>query len=518
MADGHERVDQGAQPAAHAPVPESMPVPHSVAGHSLRLQATAGNQATLAFLQAAQPKLAVGAVDDPLEAEADRLADRVVEVLRSPATEPGPDGLAVHATSVGVGRVHEGPGMGAEGGEVGPEVERAISSARGRGQPLPDGVRQRMEGAFGTDLTDIRLHTGSEASTLNRKLQAKAFAVGTDIFFNGPAPDATTPSGQHLLAHELAHTVQQGGGLQRSPVTQTGESAVVAARSATSNRRQKQIVQRHSAGVLDKIATDLQERRPTIQGYEHPADKDLMAYIKGHVDEVAQLPSMVTVVDSKQGLIDALAIDLAARAGSPDVDADHRLAAKNDVDNGGGGFTALDGTVYMLNTANDSSALYHELIHVLSGVGGVTQLSVTKTNLNEGFTNYFAVKLAEEYKKTVFPAYPMATKWVTNFVAAYSEKDAYDAYFKDNEKHLYTTLGAKAKQKAKTADELLAKTPPEKAQLTKTEVGLFKKGAAFKSDDEVAEMVKKKIKSAQFIAADEPDLKWLEKYCGVSLA
>jgi hypothetical protein len=68
-----------------------------------------------------------------------------------------------------------------------------------------------MEGVFDADLSDVRLHTGSAASTLNRKLQARAFTVGTEIFFNGPTPDVAATTGQHLLAHELAHTIQQGG-------------------------------------------------------------------------------------------------------------------------------------------------------------------------------------------------------------------------------------------------------------------------------------------------------------------
>jgi hypothetical protein len=67
-----------------------------------------------------------------------------------------------------------------------------------------------MEGAFGADLSSVRIHTGSGPTALNRKLQAKAFTVGADIFFRDAAPDTSTASGQHLLAHELAHTVQQG--------------------------------------------------------------------------------------------------------------------------------------------------------------------------------------------------------------------------------------------------------------------------------------------------------------------
>ena len=172
------------------------------------MQASAGNQAVISFLNQAQTKLEVGAANDPLEAEADRLADRVVRSLGTSSSEPTRE-VAEGASTLDVRRAAEPSDVGPEGGEIEPEVERAIHSARGTGRPLQDGVRQDMEGAFGADLSGVRIHTGSQSDVLNRKLQARAFTVGTDIFFRGSAPDTSTSPGQHLLAHELAHTVQQ---------------------------------------------------------------------------------------------------------------------------------------------------------------------------------------------------------------------------------------------------------------------------------------------------------------------
>lgn len=90
-------------------------------------------------------------------------------------------------------------------------VETEIQSARGGGSQLDPATRAPMEQAFGADFGSVRVHAGSRASALNDSLQAKAFTVGNDIFFRGAAPDAGTPGGQELLAHELAHTLQQGG-------------------------------------------------------------------------------------------------------------------------------------------------------------------------------------------------------------------------------------------------------------------------------------------------------------------
>lgn len=105
--------------------------------------------------------------------------------------------------------------VGLEGGAVGADFEQGLQSARGSGSPIEASVRRSLEGAMGADLSAVRLHTGSQSAELNEQISAKAFTVGTDIFFREGVPDASTTSGQHLLAHEVAHTVQQTGGAQR---------------------------------------------------------------------------------------------------------------------------------------------------------------------------------------------------------------------------------------------------------------------------------------------------------------
>lgn len=100
-----------------------------------------------------------------------------------------------------------------EGEFVAPElVERTIERQRGSGQPLAHGVRGAIEGALGADLSGVRIHTDEGAAALNESLSARAFTHGSDIFFGAGqyAPDSA--SGQRLLAHELAHVMQQRDG------------------------------------------------------------------------------------------------------------------------------------------------------------------------------------------------------------------------------------------------------------------------------------------------------------------
>src|SRR3569833_649622 len=88
----------------------------------------------------------------------------------------------------------------------------------GGGRPLPDGVRETMERAFRADLSAVRIHTGREADRTARALGAEAFACGAAVFFREGAYRPHTRAGLGLLAHEIAHVVQQArGGLGGTP-------------------------------------------------------------------------------------------------------------------------------------------------------------------------------------------------------------------------------------------------------------------------------------------------------------
>jgi hypothetical protein len=77
------------------------------------------------------------------------------------------------------------------------------------GRALDPAVRHSMEARFGQDFSHVRLHAGSTATHAAAGIDAAAFTVGNDIAFADGIPDAATYAGRHLLAHELAHVVQQ---------------------------------------------------------------------------------------------------------------------------------------------------------------------------------------------------------------------------------------------------------------------------------------------------------------------
>ena len=119
--------------------------------------------------------------------------------LKSSLDEPG-DAYEQHADAV-ADRVVAGESAEALLDEPG-------STNDGEGAVLRDDVRRRFERSLGADLGAVRVHTGPRAASAAAAIGARAYTIGQDIYFGA---DEYDPSGDTLLAHEVAHTVQQQG-------------------------------------------------------------------------------------------------------------------------------------------------------------------------------------------------------------------------------------------------------------------------------------------------------------------
>ena len=95
------------------------------------------------------------------------------------------------------------------------ETENKIKNSEGSGNQMSTEVQTQMESGFGTDFGGVKIHSDQTAVELNKKLGAQAFTVGNDIYFNSDKYQPQTHTGKHLLAHELTHTVQQKGMVQK---------------------------------------------------------------------------------------------------------------------------------------------------------------------------------------------------------------------------------------------------------------------------------------------------------------
>ncbi|MBL9020395.1 MAG: DUF4157 domain-containing protein [Myxococcales bacterium] len=95
-------------------------------------------------------------------------------------------------------------------------AESAVAAASSSsGSPLPDTLMRKFESSLGADLSGVRVHTGAESAAANDAVGARAYTVGNDIHFGAGQYDPESQGGQHLIAHEVAHTVQQAGGASR---------------------------------------------------------------------------------------------------------------------------------------------------------------------------------------------------------------------------------------------------------------------------------------------------------------
>jgi hypothetical protein len=105
---------------------------------------------------------------------------------------------------------------------AGPAVGRVVDTA---GQPLEEATRSFFAARFGHDFADVRVHADAQAAESARSISALAYTVGSHVIFGAGQFSPGTRAGQQLLAHELAHVVQQTGRSTSSaqPATEHGD-------------------------------------------------------------------------------------------------------------------------------------------------------------------------------------------------------------------------------------------------------------------------------------------------------
>lgn len=174
-----------------------------------------------------QPKLKIGAANDPAEREADSVAERVMR-MPAPASSNGDVRQILQGETVSrvcaeceeeESVLHRSPDRTAQAtgsSGVSAATEKVIHSL-GAGAPLHASERAFFEPRFGRDLSSVRIHSGSQANYASKTINARAFTLGNEIAFaDGQYKPGSTQS-RRLMAHELAHTIQQPpvGTLQR---------------------------------------------------------------------------------------------------------------------------------------------------------------------------------------------------------------------------------------------------------------------------------------------------------------
>lgn len=145
-----------------------------------------------------QRKLTIGASHDPLEYEADRVADQVMAA----STHSSVNNVPL--------RIQRFSGQADGQMEVPDSVGHVLA---GSGRPLEPTLKQDMEQRFGRDFSQVRVHSGGAAEQSALDVNANAYTVGHNIVFGAGQFTPGTHGGQRLLAHELTHVVQQKNNL-----------------------------------------------------------------------------------------------------------------------------------------------------------------------------------------------------------------------------------------------------------------------------------------------------------------
>lgn len=163
------------------------------------------NRHWAALATGVQAKLDVARDDDPAERAADALADAVLESPAETTAAPCP-ACAAAAAGHAVQRAAATP---AAAGPAPPSVRATLA---GPGRALDAASRAWFEPRLGADLGAVRIHADAAGDRSARAIGARAYAAGAHIAFAAGEYAPHTPAGRHLLAHELAHVLQQGGG------------------------------------------------------------------------------------------------------------------------------------------------------------------------------------------------------------------------------------------------------------------------------------------------------------------
>lgn len=179
-----------------------------------------------------------------------------------------------------------------DGFDLDDNTTNRINQARGGGKSLDGAVQTQMGEAMGFDFSGVKVHTSSEADSLNQDLGAKAFTTGQDIFFKEGTYNPGSSDGQELLAHEMAHVVQQstgrvdggGSGMTVRPAGDAFEQEADAVASQVVNSGSEAAVQTKMEGAVQREEAPLEEEVPpegmqmkrdeTIQREEAPLEEE----------------------------------------------------------------------------------------------------------------------------------------------------------------------------------------------------------------------------------------------------
>lgn len=254
---------------------------------------------------ALQPKLVIGPANDPLEREADAIADRVLRPADTvPGASPSPLGLRrACAACEEEERLSRAPGDGCGSGVAGARAPAIVGEVlRSPGESLDGATRAFFEPRLGHDLSAVRIHRDGAAAASARSVAARAYTVGNHVVFSGGQFRPETDAGRRLLGHELVHTIQQGAASRLSSPAPAVAASGLAARPTVQPRVQRALscaldavhnecsmAASKCAGIQKSYCQVKYPKRPDIDNLHHNAVKAANTYKSKYPNAAANL-------------------------------------------------------------------------------------------------------------------------------------------------------------------------------------------------------------------------------------
>jgi len=167
-------------------------------------------------------------------------------------------------------------------------VSSTIETSKGKGNQINKSVLLFMNTRFNKDFSDVKIHTNTDAVGMNKQLNAKAFTVQKNIYFNSGEYQPETFSGKKLLAHELTHVVQQTNvsPAKNHILLKPQDNVLPLAAPVTS-----------SASVCDQFQAATVPAQATVQSPETQANTDLPATVTpSQVSLIAPTPQTAKII------------------------------------------------------------------------------------------------------------------------------------------------------------------------------------------------------------------------------
>lgn len=247
-----------------------------------RLAAPSGRDGGKHGGDAARAGLVIGDQNDPLEHEADRVADQVMRASApvAPLTSIEPrlhrKCSACEDEEKSSVRAKTADAAPAQAGQPAPAPVRDVLASPGH--PLDTSLRDFFEPRFGADFGAVRMHTDSQAGASARAVGALAYAVDNHVVVD---PDHYRPhsdSGRRLLAHELTHTLQQGDGAAMAKLRRADDDGALPAEAPEALEEGGEIEDSEEGEEDEEEDGDTEDGDTPVDGIDETPDFDLGSF------------------------------------------------------------------------------------------------------------------------------------------------------------------------------------------------------------------------------------------------